>query len=83
MKEIFRKRKYLDRYKKYIEETIIYDRIYHIIMSIMEDITEKETNKILREKKIEQAVTITDRVVEKQMRLVQEIASLLGNNSRN
>jgi len=77
-RNIYRKRKYLDRYKKYIEETIIYDRIYHIIMSIMEDITEKETNKILREKKIEQAVTITDRVVEKQMRLVQEIASLLG-----
>lgn len=77
-KNSYKKRKYLTGCKKYVEETILYDRTYHIIVSIMEDITEEETNKILRERKIEQAVAITDRVVEKQMRLVQEIASLLG-----
>ena len=47
-------------------------------MSIMKDVTEEE---IMREKKAEQsmsAIEITDKVVEKQMRVAQEIASLLG-----
>lgn len=77
-KNIYKKRKYLINCKKYIEETIIHDSIYHIVMSIMEDITEEETTKLSREKQLDQAVEITDKVVEKQMRLVQEIASLLG-----
>lgn len=50
----------------------------NIIMSIMKDVTEEE---IMREKKAEQsmsAIEITDKVVEKQMRVAQEIASLLG-----
>lgn len=80
-KNTYRKRKYLAGCKKYVEETVIYDRTYHIIISIMEDITEEETSKIIRAKKIEQAVEITDKVVEKQMRLVQEIASLLGEST--
>ena len=44
----------------------------------MKDVTEEE---IMREKKAEQsmsAIEITDKVVEKQMRVAQEIASLLG-----
>ena len=72
------KRKYLSEYKKYVDETIIYDPEYNIIMSIMKDVTEEE---IMREKKAEQsmsAIEITDKVVEKQMRVAQEIASLLG-----
>lgn len=72
------KRKYLAEYDKYVDETIIYDPEYHIIMSIMKDVTEEER---VREKKDRQslnAIEITDKVVEKQMRVVQEIASLLG-----
>lgn len=72
------KRKYLTEYQKYVDETIIYDPEYHIIMSIMKDVTNEE---IIREKKSQQsmnAIEITDKVVEKQMRVVQEIASLLG-----
>ncbi|HIU48326.1 MAG TPA: PAS domain-containing protein [Candidatus Avimonoglobus intestinipullorum] len=72
------KEKYLAQYKKYVEETIIYDKEYHIVMIIMKDITNLE---LARNKKAEQsqrAVEITDKVVEKQMRVVQEIASLLG-----
>ncbi len=72
------KRKYLNEYQKYVDETIIYDPEYHIIMSIMKDVTNEE---IMREKKTQQsmnAIEITDKVVEKQMRVVQEIASLLG-----
>ena len=71
-------RKYQSEYKKYVEETIIYDPEYSIIMSIMKDVTDEE---VMREKKAEQSLSaaeLTDRVVEKQMRVVQEIASLLG-----
>lgn len=72
------KRKYLAEYSKYVDETIIYDPEYHIVMSIMKDVTDEE---LMRDKKARQsmnAIEITDKVVEKQMRVVQEIASLLG-----
>ena len=69
---------YLDDYQKYIEETIIYDKTYHIIISIMKDVTVEETSKIKKEKVSRQTAEIADKVIEKQMRVVQEIASLLG-----
>lgn len=72
------KEKYLAQYKKYVEETIIYDKEYHIVMSIMKDITSLETTRNKKAEQSAQAIEITDKVVEKQMRVVQEIASLLG-----
>jgi len=72
------RRVYLSEYKKYIEETLIYDPSYHIIMCIMRDITEEESAREQKEEVRRQTVDITDKVVEKQMRIVQEIASLLG-----
>ncbi len=69
---------YLDDYHKYVEETIIYDRTYHIIISIMKDVTLEETSRIKKENLNQQTVEIADKVIEKQMRVVQEIASLLG-----
>lgn len=69
---------YLDDYQKYVEETIIYDRTYHIIISIMKDVTLEETSRIKKENLNRQTVEIADKVIEKQMRVVQEIASLLG-----
>lgn len=69
---------YLEDYKKYIEETIIYDKTYHIIISIMKDVTVEENYKLAKEKVNHQTVEIADKVIEKQMRVVQEIASLLG-----
>ena len=47
-------------------------------MSIMKDITEEEKQKELKEKISKNSIEITDKVIEKQMRVVQEIASLLG-----
>ena len=41
---------FLAEYKKYVEETILYDQNYHIIISIMRDITEEELHKIKKEK---------------------------------
>ena len=77
-KNVYDKRKYLAEYQKYIEETIICDKEYHIIMILMKDITSEEEIRKSKEKQSQAAIEITDRVVEKQMRVVQEIASLLG-----
>ncbi len=69
---------YLTDYQRYIEETVIYDRTYHIIISIMRDITAEEKARLKKEQVSRQTIEITDKVIEKQMRIVQEIASLLG-----
>ncbi len=77
-KNVYDKRKYLAEYDKYIEETIIYDREYHIELILFKDVTDEENEKSTKEVKNRAAIEITDKVVEKQMRIVQEIASLLG-----
>lgn len=69
---------YLPDYQLYVEETILYDRQYHIVMSIMRDVTERETLRGQDETLRRQTVEIADKVIDKQMRVVQEIASLLG-----
>lgn len=69
---------YLAEYNKYAEETIIYDREYHVLMCIMRDITAEETQKERKEQISRQTIDVTDKVIDKQMRVVQEIASLLG-----
>ncbi len=77
-RNVYEKKTYLAEYQLYVEETIIYDRNYHIIMSIMRDITGEENRRVKKENTNMQAVDITDKVIDKQMRVVQEIASLLG-----
>ncbi len=72
------KKVYLAEYGKYVEETIIYDADYHMIMSIMRDITAEENEREKRNKITTNTIEVTDKVIEKQMRTVQEIASLLG-----
>ena len=39
------KKHYLAEYDKYVEESIVYDREYHIVFSIMRDITAEEQSK--------------------------------------
>ncbi len=72
------KRIYLPEYHRYVEESVIYDKSYHIIMCIMRDVTDEETSKLQKEDLSRQTIEVTDKVIEKQMRAVQEIASLLG-----
>ncbi|MGI6161011.1 MAG: [Fe-Fe] hydrogenase large subunit C-terminal domain-containing protein [Christensenellales bacterium] len=74
----FEKKVYLAEYKKYIEQTVVYDRNYHILICIMRDITEMERQRLGKEDLSRKAIEITNEVIEKQMRTVQEIASLLG-----
>ena len=75
---IFDKKLYLAEYNKYVEETISYDKDYHIIICIMRDITDEEIGREKKEKISQKTIEIADKVVDKQMRVVQEIASLLG-----
>lgn len=72
------RRTYLAEYKKYVEEGILYDREYNILICIMRDITKEEVEREKKEKISRQTIDIADKVVNKQMRVVQEIASLLG-----
>ena len=51
---------------------------YRILICIMRDVTEEETEREKKEEASRQTIEIADNVVDKQMRIVQEIASLLG-----
>ena len=77
-KAIHNQRTYLAEYDKYVEETIVYDREYRLLVCILRDVTEEESQREKKENISRQTVEIADRVVDKQMRIVQEIASLLG-----
>ena len=72
------KRIYLAEYDKYVEQTVVYDSVYHLLICIMRDVTDEEKEKEKKENISRQTVEIADNVVDKQMRIVQEIASLLG-----
>lgn len=72
------RKQYLTEYKKYVENTVIYDKNYHIIICIMRDITPETLQSENRQELSRKTIEITDKVIEKQMRTVQEIASLLG-----
>ena len=69
---------YLAEYKKYVKQTVVYDKDSHMLIGIMRDITEEEEERERKESISRQTVEVADKVVEKQMRIVQDIASLLG-----
>lgn len=69
---------YLTEYDKYVEQTVLYDREYHVIICLMRDVTDEEKVKARKEDVNRTTADIADKVVENQMRIVQEIASLLG-----
>jgi uncharacterized Fe-S cluster-containing protein len=71
-------RTYLAEYKKYVEQTVVYDQDSRMLIGIMRDITDEEAEKEKNARINKRAVEVADTVVEKQMRIVQEIASLLG-----
>lgn len=77
-KNIYDERVFLAEYDKYVTQTIIYDKSYNIIIGIMRDVTEKIQESIQKEERSNKAIEITDKVIAKQMRTVQQIASLLG-----
>ena len=72
------KKTYLAEYKKYVEQTVVYDPDSRMLIGIMRDITDEEADKDKKSRINKQTLEVADTVVEKQMRIVQEIASLLG-----
>jgi uncharacterized Fe-S cluster-containing protein len=71
-------RTYLAEYKKYVEQTVVYDADSRMLIGIMRDITDEEAERERKSRINKQTVDVANTVVEKQMRIVQEIASLLG-----
>ena len=71
-------RVYLAEYKRYIEQTVVYAPDSRLLICIMRDVTDEELEHEKKERINRQTVEVADKVVEKQMRIVQEIASLLG-----
>ena len=58
--------------------TVLPVRDTHLLIGIIRDITEEQLQRERRESMKSQTIEVADRVVDKQMRIVQEIASLLG-----
>ncbi|MCQ2422597.1 MAG: 4Fe-4S binding protein [Lachnospiraceae bacterium] len=77
-RDIHDKREYLAEYDRYVEKTIVYDKEYKLLVCILRDVTAEEEQREKKEDISRQTVEIADKVVDKQMRIVQEIASLLG-----
>ena len=77
-RNIYDQKTYLAEYQRYVEQTVIHDRESHLIVCMMRDITEQESENERKESLNRQTIEVADRVIEKQMRIVQEIASLLG-----
>ena len=71
-------RVYLAEYKRFVDQSVIYDKDSHLIVAIMRDVTDEQTEREKKESISRQTVEVADKVVDKQMRIVQEIASLLG-----
>ena len=71
-------RVYLAEYKRYVEQTVVYDKETHLLIGIMRDVTDEEYERERKENISRKTIEVADKVVEKQMRIVQEIASLLG-----
>lgn len=75
---VYNKRVYLAEYKRYVEQTVVYDRDSRLLICIMRDVTDEENERAKKEDISRQTIEVADKVVDKQMRIVQEIAFLLG-----
>lgn len=63
---------------KVVEQVFVYDKENAIAICIMQDVTEHDHARALLQTTKKEAIEITDKIIEKQMRTVHEIASLLG-----
>ena len=77
-RDIQNERVYLAEYKRYVEQTIVHAKDSRLLIAIMRDVTDEQYERERKESISRQTVEVADKVVDKQMRIVQEIASLLG-----
>lgn len=71
-------RTYYADIQKYLSLSIIHDKTSSTLIAVIRDITTEEEERKARQHINRQTVETADKVVDKQMRIVQEIASLLG-----
>lgn len=67
-----------DRYGLTVEQTLVFVPDQRLAVLILRNVTEEEAEREKRQQVREETVEIAQKVIEKQMRVAQEIASLLG-----
>lgn len=77
-RDVHNEQVYLAEYKRFVEQTVVYDKDSRLLVGIMRDITDEQNERDKKESISRQTIEVADKVVDKQMRIVQEIASLLG-----
>ena len=77
-RNVLSNRTYLAEYKRYVDFSVMYDFDSRLLIGIMRDVTDEELAREKKEDISQKTIEVADKVVEKQMRIVQEIASLLG-----
>lgn len=75
---VYNHRVYIAEYDLYVEQTIVPVEDGRLVLGIMRDVTDEEKERRRKEDISRKTVEVADKVVDKQMRVVQEIASLLG-----
>lgn len=77
-KNILSERCFMERCGIYVEKSIVYDMEHGLLLIFLKDINaeEKEAQRAAAMRR--ETIEVTDQVISKQMRVVQEIASLLG-----
>lgn len=77
-KSVSKKRIFFDKTKKYSDTTIVVLREHKIIFAFLKDVTDKVKYAKQLDGVKKETIETTDEVIKKQMRVAQEIASLLG-----
>jgi len=78
IRRIRNKRDYYAEFDSYLELTIVSDVKSNNLIGIFRNVTDEENARKSHDELSRQTIETADRVVDRQMRIVQEIASLLG-----
>ncbi len=77
-RDILSERVYLAEYKRFVDQSVVYAKDSHLLVAILRDVTDEQNEREKKESISRQTIEVADKVVDKQMRIVQEIALLLG-----
>ena len=75
---VFNQHMYLAEYGRFVKQTVVPIEQGRLLLCILNDVTDEENIRQRREEIQQETAEVADKVVAKQMRIVQEIASLLG-----
>ena len=75
---VFNQPMYLAEYRRFVKQTVVPIEQGRLLLCILHDVTDEEEIRHRREEIQQETAEVADKVVAKQMRIVQEIASLLG-----